>query len=82
MSQNASWQKMTELEQFRAMCTRAGIVFTEGMMVSEGGRQIPHCVTVLQVLQGDSKKNLGYVFFFTELYWDKAGKLLAMGAWE
>ena len=74
---------MSELEAFKTMLNRAGIVFTERADPTDLRVTWKHrCVTILRIGERDSDVNVGYSGFYTELFWAADGQLLGIGAWE
>ena len=64
---------MTELEQFKAMLDRAGVVYDEGVELGK---------SFVTIEEGKGPHNTGYIRFSTTVAFDDAGNLLNVGAWE
>jgi hypothetical protein len=77
---------MTDREQLAALLERAGVVFEiseEGGEVSYGYEKAhAHASTLTVEQSNEHERNLGYSGFITIFYFDQAGALVCMGAWE
>jgi hypothetical protein len=77
---------VTDREQLAAILERAGVVFTideESGEVSYGYEKAHAHASMLRVEQSNEhERNLGYTDFVTIFYFDQAGALVCMGAWE
>jgi hypothetical protein len=88
--------RMTDREQIAAILDRAGVVFTtdeESGEVSYGYDKAhayastltveeSHLDRTRQPLLREHTRNIGYTGFMTIFYFDPAGMLVCMGAWE
>jgi hypothetical protein len=73
---------MTEKEQFTAMLTRTGVVWSESVWnIHVHDVPSPGATTVL-IEQGQGAKNQGYYKFFTQFEFSREGQLLRVGVWE
>lgn len=73
---------MTELEAYKAMLQRRGVVFTE---TTEATRKNPALETSIHVAVSDGQPDgvtAGYSGFYTEHVFDESGQLIRVEAWE
>lgn len=78
-------RQQTDLEAVRSLLGRAGVVFEEhdrpSYVHDSNYGDLASGITI-SAIQGAGPKNHGYFAFKTELYFDQAGALLGLGAFE
>jgi hypothetical protein len=79
--------EMTDLQAITAMFARAkvGMVIeaTRATDASANGELLPQGMTITTAsADEDTPRHFGYRGFYAELYFDDAGALIAIGAWE
>jgi hypothetical protein len=79
---------VTDREQIVAILDRAGVVFTTDDDPHAGGapygykKAHAHASTLTVEQSREHERNIGYSGFMTIFYFNEAGALVCMGAWE